>query len=105
MNIRAKGLYLESHPDKRSQELFIRGTVIRASTMWHDRYVSRMSPDMIARDHDIPAEAVYELRQDQVIQGALGVIYDEFVELKEAEWKEYHMQVSAWELDRYLTMF
>ena len=51
------------------------------------------------------AEALAELRTDEVIQGALGVIYDEFVELKEAEWKDYHSQVSQWEIDRYLTMF
>ena len=50
-------------------------------------------------------EALRELREDEVIQGALGVIYDEFENLKEAEWKEYHRQVSQWELDRYLTMF
>ena len=51
------------------------------------------------------SEALGELRSDEVVQGALGVIYDEFVELKEAEWKEYHRQVSQWEIDRYLTMF
>ena len=51
------------------------------------------------------AEALDELRQDEVIQGSLGVIYDEFVTLKEAEWKEYHRHVSQWEIDRYLTLF
>ena len=50
-------------------------------------------------------EALSELRQDEVIQDALGVIYDEFVDLKEAEWQDYHRQVSQWEIDRYLTMF
>ncbi len=51
------------------------------------------------------AEAVAELRADEVVQGALGPIYDEFVTLKEAEWRDYHSQVSQWEIDRYLTMF
>ena len=51
------------------------------------------------------AEALAELRGDEVIQGSLGVIYDEFIDLKEAEWLDYHSQVSAWEIDRYLTMF
>ena len=50
-------------------------------------------------------EATDALRQDDVIQEALGVIYDEFIELKEAEWREYHSQVSQWEIDRYLTLF
>ena len=51
------------------------------------------------------AEALAHLREDEVIQESLGPIYDEFTTLKEAEWKEYHRQVSQWELDRYLTMF
>ncbi|MDA1347627.1 MAG: type III glutamate--ammonia ligase [Chloroflexi bacterium] len=50
-------------------------------------------------------ESLDALREDEVVQGALGVIYDEFVDLKESEWKEYHRQVSQWEIDRYLTMF
>ena len=50
-------------------------------------------------------EALAHLREDEVIQQSLGPIYDEFATLKEAEWKEYHRQVSQWELDRYLTMF
>ena len=51
------------------------------------------------------SEALSELRRDEVVQGSLGVIYNEFVALKEAEWREYHRHVSQWEIDRYLTMF
>ena len=51
------------------------------------------------------AEALEELRNDALIQESLGPIYNEFASLKEAEWKEYHRQVTRWELDRYLTMF
>ena len=51
------------------------------------------------------AESLDELSRDELIQESLGVIYDEFVNLKEAEWKEYHRQVTQWELDRYLTLF
>ena len=40
-----------------------------------------------------------------MVQGALGVIHDEFVALKESEWAGYHAQVSKWEVDRYLTLF
>ncbi len=50
-------------------------------------------------------EALAELKEDEVIQGALGPIYDEFVALKEAEWNDYHGQVTQWEIDRFLTMF
>lgn len=60
MSTRAKYRHLERRPDKRSQELFVRGTGIRASTVWHDRYVSRWPPAQIAKDRDIRVEAVYE---------------------------------------------
>ena len=51
------------------------------------------------------AEALDELRKDDLVQGALGDIAADFIELKDAEWREYHRQVTQWELDRYLTMF
>jgi glutamine synthetase len=49
-------------------------------------------------------EALDELEQDEVIQAALGPIYPEFLHLKRLEWNDYHRQVSAWEVERYLTM-
>jgi glutamine synthetase len=49
-------------------------------------------------------EALDELERDEVIQGALGSIYPEFLRLKRLEWNDYHRQVSAWEVERYLTM-
>lgn len=60
MTTKMKYQYLEKRPDKRSQEMFVSRAGIRASTIWHDRYVSRQAPDQIAKDHDIPLEAVYE---------------------------------------------
>lgn len=50
-------------------------------------------------------EALGELKGNAVVQGALGPIYDEFLRLKEGEWREYHRVVSQWEVDRYLTLF
>lgn len=50
-------------------------------------------------------EALEELKTDRVIQEGLGPICDEFITLKEAEWREYHRVVSQWEVDRYLTLF
>lgn len=52
--------YIEQRPDKKTQDLFVRETGVRASTIWHDRFISRFSPDEIARDRDLPLEAVYE---------------------------------------------
>ena len=51
------------------------------------------------------AESLQEVQKDEVIQESLGVIYDEFINLKEAEWKQYHRQVTQWEQERYLTFF
>ena len=51
-------------------------------------------------------EALDELRNDEVVADALGEhIFERFVEAKTEEWDEYRMQVSAWELDRYLEAF
>jgi glutamine synthetase len=51
-------------------------------------------------------DALEELKADAVIRDALGEhIFERFVEAKTEEWDEYRMQVSAWELDRYLEAF
>jgi glutamine synthetase len=51
-------------------------------------------------------EALDELSRDEVIREALGEhIFERFVEAKTEEWDEYRMQVSAWEVDRYLEAF
>ena len=50
-------------------------------------------------------ESLAELKQDRLIQESLGGIYEEFVKLKEEEWREYHRQVTRWEIERYLTLF
>jgi glutamine synthetase len=48
-------------------------------------------------------EAVEELESDEVIRRALGDhIFERFVEAKREEWNEYRMQVTPWELERYL---
>jgi glutamine synthetase len=51
-------------------------------------------------------EAVDELAADGVIAEALGEhVFERFVEAKSEEWDEYRMQVTAWEVDRYLEAF
>jgi glutamine synthetase len=51
-------------------------------------------------------EALDELSRDEVIRDALGEhIFERFVEAKTEEWDEYRMQVSAWEVERYLEAF
>jgi glutamine synthetase len=51
-------------------------------------------------------EAIDELERDEVICAALGDhVLSHYVEAKREEWDEYRMQVSQWELDRYLEAF
>lgn len=51
-------------------------------------------------------EAVQELEKSELIKGALGDhIYEKFVEGKLAEWQDYNIQVSPWEVTQYLTKF
>ncbi|HTG53940.1 MAG TPA: type I glutamate--ammonia ligase, partial [Gemmatimonadaceae bacterium] len=55
--------------------------------------------------HDLN-EACDELEKDKVITAALGDhITRHFVEAKRTEWREYISQVSAWELDNYLSKY
>jgi len=49
------------------------------------------------------AEALDALEQDEVIRAALGPgITEAFLRAKRAEWGEYRIQVTNWELERYL---
>ena len=51
-------------------------------------------------------EAVEELEDDEVIMDALGPhVSEKFVEAKSQEFSEYLVEVSEWELDRYLEKF
>jgi glutamine synthetase len=50
-------------------------------------------------------EALIELREDDVVRDALGVIAEPFLELKTREWATYDRQVSPWEVNQYLTFF
>jgi glutamine synthetase len=51
-------------------------------------------------------EAIDELERDEVIAEALGDhVPSHFIEAKRNEWDEYRMQVTDWELDRYLEAY
>lgn len=51
-------------------------------------------------------EALEELRKDEVVQDALGPhVYERFLEAKTMEWDGYRLQVSQWELERYLPIY
>ncbi|MEW5898575.1 MAG: type I glutamate--ammonia ligase, partial [Bacillota bacterium] len=51
-------------------------------------------------------EAVLELKNNKVIQEALGRhVFQRFCEAKLIEWERYRLQVHPWELEEYLTKF
>jgi glutamine synthetase len=51
-------------------------------------------------------EALNELAADEVIQSALGAhVCEWFLEAKRAEWNDYRIRVTPWELDRYLMTY
>jgi glutamine synthetase len=51
-------------------------------------------------------EAVEALKADPLMREALGDhIYERYVEAKTQEWDEYRIDVSQWELDRYLSIY
>ncbi len=50
-------------------------------------------------------EAICELGKDKLMKETLGKhTYERYLEAKKAEWSEYSIQVTGWELERYLEM-
>ncbi|MDP8942911.1 MAG: glutamine synthetase family protein [Actinomycetota bacterium] len=50
-------------------------------------------------------EAIEELCRSEVVEKALGEhVFSRYVDIKREEWEEYRVQVTPWELDRYLAV-
>ena len=50
-------------------------------------------------------EAIEEMAQSALVERALGEhIFSRYIDLKRAEWSDYRVQVTPWELDRYLAV-
>jgi glutamine synthetase len=50
-------------------------------------------------------EAIEALAESELVLKALGEhIFNRYVDLKRAEWDEYRVEVSPWELNRYLSI-
>ncbi len=51
-------------------------------------------------------EAIDELEKDIVVRDALGAhIFDRFISAKRLEWEDYRMEVTPWELQKYLPTY
>lgn len=70
-----------------------------------------LSPEEFAKRNiqELPRtldEAVKAFAADPFVTKVLGQgLRDEFITYKSEEWRQYHQQVSAWEIDRYARMF
>ena len=52
------------------------------------------------------AEAVDAFEADHFVEATLGkALRDEFITLKRAEWEEYHLTVSQWEIEKYASLY
>jgi glutamine synthetase len=52
------------------------------------------------------SDALDALEEDQVVRDALGPhVYTRFLDAKRLEWEEYRVQVTDWELDKYLPTY
>ncbi len=50
-------------------------------------------------------EAIEEMAQSALVERALGEhIFSRYIDLKRAEWSDYRVQVTPWEIDRYLAV-
>ena len=48
-------------------------------------------------------EAIEEMAGSELVRRALGDhVFERYIDLKQAEWEDYRVQVTPWELDRYL---
>lgn len=59
--------------------------------------------------HSLPStlnEAIDALQKDNIIKESLGQEYaDYFIDVKREEWRNYHLSISQWESDNYLTVY
>jgi glutamine synthetase len=50
-------------------------------------------------------EAVDEMAKSALVEKALGDhIFPRYIDLKREEWEDYRIQVTQWEIDRYLAV-
>jgi len=64
---------------------------------------SRKEPELLPLSL---GQALDELEKDSVIRAALGPqVYETFILAKRLEWEDYRLEVTPWELAKYLPMF
>jgi glutamine synthetase len=52
------------------------------------------------------AEALEAMKADPLVKETLGThTFEKYIEAKQAEWDEFRLYVSQWELDKYLEVY
>jgi len=75
-----------------------------------DRNLYHLAPDELTRlsIEQLPStlgEAIELTAESELVLRTLGEhMFDRFVEIKRQEWDDYRVQVTQWELDRYLPL-
>lgn len=55
--------YLVSRPHPWRQQLYIKGSKLRAALVWQDMLANHMSPEQAAENWQLPLSAIYEVMQ------------------------------------------
>ena len=74
------------------------------SNLYHLSAAERQERGIIALPGTL-GEAIEALAESELMRKALGAhIHARYVELKRNEWDDYRIQLTKWELDRYLAV-
>jgi glutamine synthetase len=73
------------------------------TNLYHLSAEERADRGIVSLPHTL-GEAIDEFAASDLMRRAFGAhIFDNYVKLKRSEWDEYRVQLTEWELDRYLS--
>ncbi len=79
------------------------GEPVIGENVWDMPYEERRERGMTPLPQDL-GRACDALEKDEVVKSGLGAIADDYIRLKRAEWGQFMMHVTDWEVARYITL-
>ncbi|MAF33779.1 MAG: hypothetical protein CL941_07505 [Desulfobacter sp.] len=79
------------------------GEPVIGESVWDMPYEERRERGMTPLPQDLEW-ACDALEKDEVGKSGLGAIADDYIRLKRAEWGQFMMHVTGWEVERYITL-
>ena len=79
------------------------GDAVIGKNIWDLSIEERKELGMILLPQNL-MEAIEAIEADDVVKNGLGLIADEYIKLKKAEWGEFMRHVTPWEIQRTLTL-